>query len=137
MSAYDVDPAKLIEKAALELQKVIKMPDWASYAKTGHGKERPPENKEWWYTRAAAILRKTYLGGPIGTNKLAVKFGSKKNRGVKPERFVRSSRKLIRVILQQLEKEGLVKQVQKGVHKGREITPKGRGFLDKISNAIK
>lgn len=137
MGLYDADPTKVIEKTAAELKKVIKMPEWGLYVKTGHGKERAPENPDWWYIRAAAVLRKIYIGKPVGTNKLAVKFGNKKNKGVKPERFVRASRKVIRVILQQLEKEGLVKQVEKGVHKGRKITPKGVGFLDKISNTIK
>ncbi|MEK6939747.1 MAG: 40S ribosomal protein S19, partial [Nanoarchaeota archaeon] len=39
----------------------------------------------------------------------------------------------IRKILQQLEKSGLVKQTEKGVHKGRILTPKGTSFLDKIA----
>jgi len=56
----------------------------------------------------------------------------KKNRGVKPEKFYKASGKVIRTILQQLEAEGLIKQVEKGVHKGKIVTPKGRSFLDTL-----
>ena len=52
--------------------------------------------------------------------------------GHKPGRFYNGSRKIIRTILQQLEEQQLIKQEQKGVHKGRLITPKGKSFLDKI-----
>jgi ribosomal protein S19E (S16A) len=31
-----------------------------------------------------------------------------------------------------LESEGFVKKVEKGVHKGKIITPKGQSFLDKF-----
>jgi len=41
-SIYDVNAEKLIKKAAEELKKDIKMPEWAKFVKTGAGKERPP-----------------------------------------------------------------------------------------------
>ncbi len=137
MTVYDVDATKLISKTAESLKTSIKMPEWAAYVKTGHGKERVPTNQDWWHVRAAAILRKVYLNSPIGTNQLSVLFGNKKNKGVKPERTVLGSRKIIRTILQQLEKEGYIQQVSKGIHKGRAITGKGKSFLDKISTSLK
>ena len=132
MAIYDKDPNEIIGKTAQELKRVIKVPEWHIFVKTGAGRERPPENKDWWYVRAASILRKIYINGPIGTSKLSKKYGNKKNRGHKPERFYTGSRKIIRTILQQLEQEQLIKQDSKGVHKGRIITPKGKSFLDKI-----
>jgi small subunit ribosomal protein S19e len=132
MSIYNKEPNELIEKAAQELKSVVKAPDWHIFVKTGVSKERPPESKDWWYVRAASILRKVYINGPIGTSKLSKKYGSKKNMGHKPGRFYNGSRKIIRTILQQLEEQQLIKQEQKGVHKGRLITPKGKSFLDKI-----
>ena len=66
-----------------------------------------PEDQDWWYKRAASILRKIYRHGPIGTNKLKKKYGSKKNRGHKPEHFYKAAGSHIRKILQQLEKSGL------------------------------
>lgn len=135
---YDVDPSELIKKAASSLKSNdnIKEPSWAKFVKTGASKERPPVEIDWWYTRAASVLRKIYILGPIGVNKLRKKYGGKKNRGHKPERSYPGSGNIIRKILQQLEKAELIKYAEKGVHKGRIITPKGKKFLDKISTEM-
>jgi len=133
-SIYDQNPTQLINKAAIELKKSknVQIPEWALFIKTGAGKERTPDNREWWFVRAASVLRKVYIRGPIGVSKLRNFYGCKKNRGVKPEKFYKASGKVIRTILQQLEAEGLIKQVEKGVHKGKVVTPQGRSFLDKL-----
>ncbi|MDK2850030.1 MAG: small subunit ribosomal protein S19e [Candidatus Woesearchaeota archaeon] len=138
VTLFDVDPQKLIKATAEKLKTLenIKEPEWAKFVKTGHSKERPPMEKDWWYTRAAAILRKVAIRGPIGVSKLRVLFGSKKNRGFKPEKFYKAAGNHIRKILQQLEKEGLIVQKKEGQHKGRIITPKGKSFLDKIATEI-
>ncbi|MBI2650742.1 30S ribosomal protein S19e [Candidatus Woesearchaeota archaeon] len=135
---YDVDPQGLISETAEELKKIpeIKAPLWASFAKTGMHKERPPANEDWWYMRTASVLRTVYRFGPVGVSKLRTKYGGKKNRGVKKEHFYKGSGNILRKSLQQLEKAGFVKFVEKGVHKGRIITPKGRSFLDKIATNI-
>ncbi len=134
-TVYDINPNKLIEKAVSELKKIegMKAPEWSKFVKTSHSRERPPYDKDWWYFRSAAILRSVYLLGPVGVNKLRTKYGSKKNRGNKPEKFYKSSGKIIRVILQQLDKAGLTKYGEKGVHKGRMITKEGKSFLDKLA----
>ena len=135
---YDVTPSELIEKVTEELKKLkeIEPPSWAIYVKTGMSKERPPANKDWWYIRAAAVLRTIYRIGPLGVSKLRTKYGSKKNRGHKPEAFFRAGGNIFRKILQQLEKAGLVRQVAKQRHKGRVITPKGKSLLDKTASLI-
>ncbi|RME54598.1 30S ribosomal protein S19e [Candidatus Woesearchaeota archaeon] len=132
---YDVDANVLVDKAAEALKKSenVVPPDWAMFVKTGVHKERPPQQNDWWYKRAAALLRKVYMVGPIGVNKLRRLYGGKKDRGSKPEHFFKGSGKIIRLILQQLEMDGYVKYQEKGVHKGRVITPKGMAFLDKVS----
>ncbi|MBS3107774.1 30S ribosomal protein S19e [Candidatus Woesearchaeota archaeon] len=134
----DVNANKLINEAGkvLKSQNIVNMPDWANFVKTGTAKMRCPIDGDWWYYRAASILRKVYLDGPIGVSKLRTKYGSKKNRGHKPEEFRRASGKIIRLILQQLEKAELVKTDLKDIHKGRKITPKGKSFLDKIATTI-
>ena len=126
---------ELIIKTSEELKKIseIKPPEWSSFVKTGTNKARPPVEKDWWYVRAASLLKKADKLGPIGVNKLRVKYGGRKRRGHKPEHFYRASGNIIRKILQQLEKAGLLKQDKKGVHKGRIITPKGISLLHKIS----
>ena len=130
---YDVNPNMLVEKTANELKNLIKAPEFTKYVKSGAGRERPPTEKDWYYKRAAAILRSIYLRGPLGTNKLRVKYGNKKNIGVAGERVLKASGKIIRNILQQLEKAELIKQTQKKSHKGRIITGKGKKFLDNLA----
>lgn len=134
-TTYDYEAGELISRAAEELKNFssIKMPDWAKFVKTGRHAERPPDNPDWWFIRAAALLRKIYTKGPIGISKLRVLYGGKKNRGVKREHFYRAGGKIIRVILQQLENEGLVRKVDlKQGKPGRIITPKGMKFLDTV-----
>ena len=135
---YNADPSELIEKTSEELKKIesIKPPVWAAFVKTGMHKERPPVKNDWWYMRAASILRKIYRLGPIGVSKLRVNYGGKKNRGYKTEHFYKGSGNILRKIMQQLEKEGFVKIDLKSKHKGRLITAKGKKFLDDIAGKI-
>jgi small subunit ribosomal protein S19e len=130
---YDINSTELIVRASEELKKLMKKPEWSIFVKTGTAKERPPEDPEWWFKRSASILRTVYVKGPIGTNKLKVKYSSKKNRGYKPEKTYEASGKIIRTILQDLEKLGFVEQVEVKNHKGRKITSKGKSFLDKLA----
>jgi len=138
MAVYDVNPEKLIHKVAEELQKedLVQPPEWAIFVKTGMHKERQPTQDNWWYIRAASILRKIYKNGPIGVSKLRVVYGGKKNRGVRPEKFFPASGNILRKILQQLEKAGLAKQAEKGAHKGRIVTGKGHAILENSATAI-
>lgn len=132
---YDINASDLIKKVANELKKSkeVKMPSWAKFVKTAVHKERPPVQTDWWYLRAASVLRMIYKLGPLGVSKLRKKYSGKKNMGHKPARTLTGSGKIIRVMLQQLEKEGLIRQVEKGVHKGRVITPQGSSLLDKAA----
>lgn len=130
---FDADITKVYKNASESLKAHIKEPEWVQFVKTGSGKERKPANNGWWYTRAASVLRQVYIKGPIGVQKLRVKYGNKKNRGHKPEEFYKASGKIIRDILQQMEKAGLVKAKEKSVHKGKIITSKGKSLLDKAA----
>jgi len=135
---YDVDASELILKVSDKLKSIetIKAPEWAPFVKTGVHKERTPVSEDWWYVRAASILRKVAILGPVGVNKLRKKYGGKKNRGHKPEHFYKGSGNIIRKILQQLEKSELIIQVEKGVHKGKVVTPKGKKLLDSTANEV-
>ena len=130
-----VNPEKLVQRAAEELKanKLVQPEPWSAFVKTGHHKERTPDQEDWWYFRSASILRVVAKLGPIGTQKLRTKYGGRKNRSHKPEHFYPASGSIVRSILQQLEKSGLLRQTEKGVHKGRILTPKGTSFLDKIA----
>lgn len=133
MSVYDTDPNELIKKAAEKLKPEITMPEWAKFAKTSPARDRTPLSQDWWWMRAASILRKIYVQGPVGVNKLSVKYGGKKNMGHKPNRFYRGSRKIIRTLMQQLEEKGYIIKAQKDAHKGRIVTNKGKSLLDKAA----
>ena len=130
------EPMKVIEKVAAYLKenKVIEPPQWAMFVKTGVHKERPPQDPDWWYIRAAAVLRKLYLNGPIGVSRLRKMYGGRHRRGHRPPKFAKGSGAIIRKALQQLEKAGLIQTI-KG--RGRVVTPQGRSLLDSLSADIK
>ncbi|SRR3989338_5758519 len=134
---YDVNAGKLIEKAGEEIKKLVKIPEWTKYVKTGAGKERPPIDKDWYYKRLAAILRRVYIKGPIGVNRLRVDYSGKRNIGTTGEKVFKGSGKVIRTCLQELEKLQFIKKVEKGSSKGKIITSKGKSFLDKLAKQVK
>jgi len=136
VSARDVEASKLITKTAEELKNTIKMPEWANYVKTGVSRERPPEDANWWYARAASLLRKIYVKGPMGVAKLRAKYGGRKNFGHRPAHVRLGGGKIIRTILQDLEKAQLVETTEKPV-KGRKLTPQGEKFLIKMAKEVK
>jgi len=143
-TAYDVPANLLIMRIAEELKKEveIKPPEWSVYTKTGVHKESAPIQEDWWYIRAASMLRKIYMYGPIGVSKLRIAYGGRNRRGVKPEHFARGNGTIARKILQQLEKTDYIQKKEghgsKGrVITGRVVTPKGHSFIDKLSAEIK
>ena len=134
MTMRDAAPQKLIQKLSEELKKNenIKPPEWSKYVKTGASTERPPFQEDWWFLRSAAILRKVYLNGPVGTQRLRTAFGGRRRRGHKQPHHKKAGGKIIRVMLQQLENAGYIKKVEKP-KKGRIITSKGQMILSKAS----
>lgn len=136
---YELDAQEYNLKLAEALKKVpeFQEPEWAKFVKSSASKERPIDDPDFWYKRSASVLRQVYKKGIIGVNKLRTKYGGKKNRGVKPEEFRRGSGKIIRAILQQADSAGFteiaksVKRV-KSKRPGRQITEKGKKFLEEI-----
>lgn len=135
VTVYDVSPEKLIEKTAAKLKEFgeLESPEWAYYAKTGANREKGPIQEDWWYSRAASILRRVYLKGPIGTSRLSAHYGGYADRGSKPNKSVKGSGSVTRKCLMQLESAGLV--VRDG-NKGRVVTPKGQSLLDNIAKEV-
>lgn len=134
-TVYDIPPDLLIEKVAGELKELdtVEAPDWAEFAKTGVHKEMPPKDENWWYIRAASVLRRVYIDGPVGVQRLRTFYGGKKDRGSMPYSFKRGSGSVTRKILQQLEKAGYIENTPKG----RVVSSAGRSFLDGVSNSLK
>jgi len=133
MSLYEVPANEYNEKLAEALKQIpeFKMPEWAFYVKTSVARERPPTEQYWWQKRAASILRQLYVNGTVGVGRLRTRYGGRKNRGSKPERFRKGSGKIIRTILQQAEKAGFVEKLE-GKKPGRKLSDKGKEFLDSL-----
>lgn len=134
-TVHDVPPGLLIErlKQRLESEGKIKPPQWAPFARTGVHTEKAPSQADWWYRRVAAVLRKVYLLGPIGTMRLAAEFGGRRDDGSAPYHPRRGSRSVVHDAMRQLEALGYLAKAEK---RGRIITPQGRKVLDKIATDL-
>src|SRR5437870_6872804 len=134
-TAYDVPAVLLIEprKEKLQSEGKIKPPEWASFARTGVHPEKASVQKDWWYRRVAAVLRKVYLHGPVGTSRLAAEFGGRRDDGSAPYHPRRGSRSIAREAMQQLEALGLLTKTDK---KGRSISAQGRKLLESPAHGI-
>jgi len=115
-TVYDVPADRFIRTLAEELKKrpEMKPPDWAAFAKTGVHKQMPPTDPEWWFVRAASILRRVYIEGPIGVQRNAARYtGVRRDRA--PNRTVQEgSGSILRKALQQLENAGLIQKDKAG-----------------------
>ncbi|MEW6221890.1 MAG: 30S ribosomal protein S19e [Candidatus Hadarchaeota archaeon] len=136
MSVREVPPGALIKRLSEELKKLkeLEPPIWARFAKTGAHKERPPDKLDWWYSRAASIMRRLYLEGPVGVSRLRTYYGGRQNRGQAPEHFRKAGGKIIRVIFQQLEKAGLTTKIGRA---GRKLSPQGVKLLEELAGDVK
>ena len=136
VSVKDVQSGKFINKLKEELKTVeaVKPLPWARFVKSGVHKERPPDQEDFWYIRTASILRRLYIDGPVGVQRLRSYFGGKKSYGHAPPHFQRASGNIIRKILTQLEKAGLL---EKAADKsGRKLTSGGRKLLNSIAHRV-
>ncbi|MGD0396562.1 MAG: 30S ribosomal protein S19e [Nitrososphaerales archaeon] len=134
VNARDVPSDKLIGALAEQVKSLpsVKEPEWAHFVKTGSHAERLPESPDWWYTRAASLLRKLYLHGPVGLSDLERAYGGSKAVAYFPKHHRDGAGSPIRKVLAQLEQAELVAKTPKG----RILTPKGRAMLDKASRDI-
>lgn len=136
MTPNDVPAAKLIERLAKHLREnvdKIAPPAWTSYVKTGSHAEKQPQNPDWWYVRCASLLRKIYVHGPIGIEKLRSAYGGGKNPGVTPQHAQKAGGSILRKALQQLEAAGFIETFGS---RGRRITHEGRKLLLEMAEEI-
>ncbi|PIN94342.1 30S ribosomal protein S19e [Candidatus Pacearchaeota archaeon CG10_big_fil_rev_8_21_14_0_10_30_48] len=133
MSIYNLGHRELNNKLADALKKIpeITAPEWSFFVKSSVARERPPFEEDFWHKRAASILRQLYIQRDIGVNKLKARYGGRKNRGQRPSKYKKGSGKIIRLILQQAEKAGLVEKVEK---RGRKLTEKGKSLIEGVAN---
>ncbi|WP_254831636.1 30S ribosomal protein S19e [Haloglomus salinum] len=136
---YDVPTEEFIEALAERLTEddTFDEPDWAAVAKTGVGRELPPEQDDFWQRRAASVFRKVAVDGPVGVQRLRTSYGDSKQGStryrVRPDQKTESSGKIVRTILQQLEDADYVQQEGSA---GRAVTGDGRAFLSDVATDL-
>jgi small subunit ribosomal protein S19e len=136
---YDAPTDELLSAVAETLAGLdaIEAPDWAAYAKTGAGRELPPQQDDFWTRRCASLLRKVAIDGPVGVGALETEYGGISSGStryrVAADHSMDGSGNIIRTALQQLEDEDLV-TTAKG--EGRRITPAGQSVLDTAAGDV-
>lgn len=105
-----VKPQPLIDAITetLKQNNKIVLPKNYDIIKMGCGKSNCPADMSWFYNRMAAIVRQIMLKGRVSLKGLDYRFGRRKNRGVRPSRFTKSSSFVNCSALEQLEKIGWV-----------------------------
>jgi small subunit ribosomal protein S19e len=132
----DVPASKLVKKLAKYLKEnvdAVTPPTWANMAKTGTHVEKQPQDPDWWYVRSASLLRKIYVHGPVGVEKLRAVYGGRKNYGAKPEHAAKAGGSNVRKALQQLETAGYVETFKP---RGRRLTREGRKLLQELTEEL-
>ncbi|SDJ21975.1 SSU ribosomal protein S19E [Halovenus aranensis] len=135
-SLYDAPAKDVIEELTetLQTESALDEPEWLQYTTTGVDRELPPEQEDFWARRAASILRKVAIDGPVGVGTLESEYGDAKQGTtryrVRPRQTSGGSGSIIRTILQQLEEAGYV-EVAEG--EGRAVTPDGHSLLDETA----
>ena len=133
-TVFDVPADKLIAAASGKLKSVseLKPPEWVGFVKSGAHRERAPDQPDFWYIRAASLLRQVYLNGPLGVSVFRKHYGGAKGHTVKRAHSTRAGGSIIRKALIGLEKAGLVDKKKEG----RVITAKGKSFLDGVAKGL-
>ncbi|UCH01718.1 MAG: 30S ribosomal protein S19e [Candidatus Bathyarchaeota archaeon] len=136
-TVYDVPADELIKRVGEYLKENIREiipPSWSAFTKTSSHLERPPQIADWWYTRCASIMRKVYVKGPIGVERLKNEYGGRARKGAKREHKRSGGGAIIRNALQQLENAKLVKKIEK---RGRKLTESGFSLMDRMAAEVK
>ena len=125
LAEYIKNTSKVVEPANVDL------------IKTGSFKQRFPSDQDWYFKRAASILRKLVLseikGSKIGVRSIAKLYGGSLNRGSKPSVKVDGSKGIIRKIIKDFENVGWVEIVDGQ----RIISEKAKEEILKLIEKIK
>uniref|UniRef100_A0A0A9Z8I6 40S ribosomal protein S19-1 n=1 Tax=Lygus hesperus TaxID=30085 RepID=A0A0A9Z8I6_LYGHE len=111
-----------------------KLPVWHDIVKTSSAAQLAPLDEDWYYKRLAAVARRVYLKGGLGSHRLTKCFSRSGKFDTRPRHSVRAAKQPIRSALKALEKNGLVSR-KKGAA-GRFFTSAGRRELDNVATSI-
>ena len=131
----DINAATFIKYFSRHLRRTgkIELPKYVDSIKTGCFCYNGPANPDWYYVRAASIIRRIYLTPGIGVGALRHIYGSLNRRTKGRPHHTPASGGIIRHVFHQLEKLQLVEKTPNG---GRRVTKTGRRDLDRISAQI-
>jgi small subunit ribosomal protein S19e len=136
---YDAPAEDVIEALAETLadEDAVEEPEWLEFVKTGHDRELPPEQEEFWTRRSASLLRKVAIDGPVGVGALKTEYGNAKQGSnryrVRPRHKTEGSGSIIRTALQQLEEADYVETAE---GEGRQVTSEGHSLLDDVATEV-
>ena len=130
----NIEAGKYNKILAEALKKVeeFERPEWIDFVKSSVNRARPINDPDFWHKRAASILRQIEIKGVVGVERLRTRYGGRKDKGMQPPHFYKSGGKIVRLILQQAEKAGLLEKV-KGKKSGRQLTKKGKDLLESVA----
>jgi small subunit ribosomal protein S19e len=77
-------------------------------------------------------MRRVYIEGPIGVQRMRSIYGGKKDRGSRPSQFRKGSGSILRKSLQQLESAGYILHDKTG----RRVSPAGASYMDGLADRI-
>ncbi len=134
VNVKEVPADLLVNELTLQFQEMgnIEVPEWTLYTKSGVHREKGWTQNDWYYRRLASTLRKVYVRGNIGIQRLSEEYGGRKDGGSKPYHPAAGSRSIVRHMFNKLEELQLIKKTEKG----RSVTPKGQAMLDKAAKKI-
>merc|ERR1711988_463739 len=127
----------------------ITPPAWVDLVKTGHYHELSPYDEDWFYVRAAAIVRKLYVRPQLGVGRLADIFGGKERNGSARKHHAHDSKSVIRACMKSLEKAGILMRLNdkrnrnyvdrpsgESKHFCRVVTPEGQKAINHIAGEV-
>ena len=142
-TVLDVPSNKFINQLAsfLKEKNIIKIPKYAPLVKSSRANDCEPINPDYFYYKAAAIVRKLYItkSKNIGVGSLRVMFSKKERRGSQPPKTFRAGGKIIREIVIQLKNADYIKNYggkDDETNSGLYLTKNGSSQLDKIASGL-
>ncbi|KAM0674589.1 hypothetical protein GVAV_001776 [Gurleya vavrai] len=137
---FHADTTLLNEAIAdhLKRSEILSVPDNVDLIKTGVAKQMPPEDKDWYYKRAASIFRSVVLNTMsdkiqgIGTHFFARKYSSRCNRGVRPSKISKGSTGHVKAIIEDFVKSGWFIKAEIGYKASEEGLNVMGEFVEKV-----
>ena len=93
----------------------------------------PPEDPDWWFIRAAAVLRRVYVDGPLGVERMRSFYGGKQEPRLETECFPEGQRLGSQKGPPALSRlPGSLRTTRPGA----EFSPASMAFLDSIAQEV-